>query len=175
MTSNAISVRPIRTEEDHELAITRIEQLMSAQPGTLESDELDVLATLVVAYEKEHYPPRPPKPLAAIEFGMDQQGMTRKDLEPLIGSRSRVSEILNGKRPLTLNMIRRLSAALHISADLLIAPLETKGSSGTRARSRAATARPGKKSSLVARLESGKKRRNTQGGVTRARSKSANA
>ncbi len=120
MTSTAIQVRPIRTEEDHRAAVARIGELMGAAWGSSEGDELDVLATLVDAYEKEHFPMQPPDPITAIEFRMDQQGLTRKDLEPMIGSRARVSEVMTGKRPLTLEMIRRLSAGLGIPADVLI-------------------------------------------------------
>ena len=95
---------------------------MGAACGSPEGDELDVLATLVVAYEEKHFPIDPPEPITAIEFRMEQQGLTRKDLEPMIGSRARVSEVMTGKRPLTLGMIRRLSAGLRISANVLIRP-----------------------------------------------------
>jgi HTH-type transcriptional regulator/antitoxin HigA len=120
MTSDAISVRPIRTEDDHEAAVARIAALMTASPGTPEGDELDVLATLVDAYEARHHAIDAPDPVAAIEFRMDQQGLTRRDLEPLIGSRARVSEVLTRKRGLTLAMVRRIRAGWGISADLLI-------------------------------------------------------
>lgn len=121
MTSLAMQVRPIRTENDHEAAIQRIGELISAAPGSPEADELDLLATLVDAYESKHYPMDAPDPIAAIEFRMEQLGLTRKDLEPLIGSRARVSEVLNRKRRLTLEMIRKLKTGLGISADILIA------------------------------------------------------
>jgi HTH-type transcriptional regulator/antitoxin HigA len=120
MAKTGILVRPIRTKEDYRLARNRIEKLMSAEPGTPEGDELDVLATLVDAYEEEHFPMDAPSPVAAIQFRMDQQGLTRKDLEPLIGSRARVSEVMTGKRGLTLAMVRRVRAGLGISADLLV-------------------------------------------------------
>ena len=120
MTKTGILVRPIRTEEDYRRARNRIEKLMSAEPGTPEGDELDVLATLVDAYEEKHFPMDAPSPVAAIQFRMEQQGLTRKDLEPLIGSRARVSEVMNGKRGLTLAMVRRVRAKLGISADLLV-------------------------------------------------------
>ena len=120
MTRAGMQIRPVRTEEDHRAAIARIEQLMSAASGTAEAEELDVLATLVDAYEAKHHVIDPPDPIAAIRFRMEQQNLSRKDLEPYIGSRARVSEVLSNKRPLTLNMIRRIKAGLGISADLLI-------------------------------------------------------
>lgn len=120
MTSAGMQIHPIRTEEDHERAVQRIAKLIGAAPDSAEGNELDILATLVDAYETKHYPMDAPSPIAAIEFRMEQQGLTRKDLEPLIGTRARVSEILRGSRPLTLNMIRRLKSGLGISADLLI-------------------------------------------------------
>lgn len=120
MTSAGMQIHPIRTEEDHERAVQRIAKLIGAAPDSAEGNELDILATLVDAYEAKHYPMDAPSPIAAIEFRMEQQGLTRKDLEPLIGTRARVSEILGGTRPLTLNMIRRLRSGLGISADLLI-------------------------------------------------------
>ena len=120
MTSSAIQIHPIKTEGDHEAAVARIAQLMGAKPGTPEGDELDILATLVDVYEAQHHTIDAPDPITAIQFRMDQEGLTRKDLEPLIGTRARVSEILTGQRKLTIKMIRRLRSALGISADLLI-------------------------------------------------------
>lgn len=96
---------------------------MEATPGSPEGDELDVLATLVDAYEAKHFVMDAPSPIAAIEFRMDQQGLTRKDLESYLGSRARVSEIMTGRRNLTLPMIQRLRDGLGIPADVLIAPL----------------------------------------------------
>lgn len=113
-------IQPIRTEEEHDKAVVRITQLMGAEPGTAAADELDVLATLVDAYETKHFPMATPDPVTIIKFQMEQQGLTRKDLEPMIGSRARVSEVLTGKRSLTLPMIRRLHAGLYIPVDLLI-------------------------------------------------------
>ncbi len=106
---------------------------MSAAPGSPEGDELDVLATLVDAYEAKHHSIDAPDPVAAIQFRMEQQHLSRKDLEQLIGSRARVSEVLSGKRPLTLAMVRRVKCGLGISADLLItpAPALSKGRSGS--------------------------------------------
>jgi HTH-type transcriptional regulator / antitoxin HigA len=120
MTKTAIQVRPIRTKEDYRVARNRIEKLMSAEYGTAEGDELDVLATLVDAYEAKQFPMDAPDPVVAIEFMMEQQGLTRKDLEPMIGSRARVSEVMNRKRGLTLPMIRRVRSGLGISADVLV-------------------------------------------------------
>jgi HTH-type transcriptional regulator/antitoxin HigA len=120
MTRKGIQVHPIRTEQDHDRALARIDELMSAKFETPEGDELDILATLVDAYETKHFPMDAPDPVVAIEYMMEQQGLTRKDLEPMIGSRARVSEVMNRKRGLTLPMIRRVRAGLGISADLLV-------------------------------------------------------
>ncbi len=120
MTKTGMQIRPIRTEKDHDAALARIDELMGAKAGSPEGDELDVLVTLVCAYEEKHFPMDPSDPLMAIQFRMEQQGLTRKDLEPMIGSRARVSEVLTGKRPLTLPMIRRVRDGLGISADLLV-------------------------------------------------------
>jgi HTH-type transcriptional regulator/antitoxin HigA len=115
-----MQIRPIRTDADHSAALRRIDELMDAEPGTPASDELDVLATLVEAYEDRHFPIADPDPLAAIEFRMEQLGLTRKDLEPLLGSRGRVSEVLNGRRALSLQMIRRLHRELGIPLESLV-------------------------------------------------------
>jgi HTH-type transcriptional regulator/antitoxin HigA len=115
-----MQIRPIRTEQDYDEALARITQLMSSAPGSPEGDELDILATLLDAYETKHFPIDAPDPITAIEFRMEQQGLSRKDLEAFIGSRARVSEILTRKRSLTLPMVRRLKHGLGISADLLI-------------------------------------------------------
>jgi HTH-type transcriptional regulator/antitoxin HigA len=121
-----MQIHPIRSKDDHRQAVARIEALMSAAPNTPEGDELDVLATLVDAYEAKNFIMDAPSPVAAILFRMEQEQLSRKDLEPLIGSRARVSEVLTGKRSLTLDMVRRVRGGLGISADLLIAPLPTK-------------------------------------------------
>ncbi len=115
-----MDIRPIKTKRDYERALRRIETLMDAEPGTDEGDELDVLATLVNVYEERHFPVDAADPVAAILFRMDQQGLERKDLEPFIGSRHRVSEVLNRKRGLSLDMIRRLHAGLGIPLEVLI-------------------------------------------------------
>ena len=113
-------IRPIRTEADHEAALMEVEQLWGAESGTARGDRLDVLATLIDAYENEHYPIDPPDPIEAIKFRMDQQRLSRKDLEDILGTRTRVSEVLNRRRALSINMIRRLHDKLGISAEVLI-------------------------------------------------------
>jgi HTH-type transcriptional regulator/antitoxin HigA len=115
-------LKPIRTKADYEKALAEIERLWGAKSGTRDGDRLDVLATLIEAYETAHYPIDPPDPIEAIRFRMDQQGLTRKDLESLIGTRTRVAEVLNRKRSLSISMIRRLHKHLGISADVLIRP-----------------------------------------------------
>jgi HTH-type transcriptional regulator / antitoxin HigA len=115
-------LKPIRSEADYERSLAEVERLWGARSGTPEGDRLDVLATLIDAYEAEHYPMDPPDPIEAIKFRMEQQGLTRKDLEPMIGTRTRVAEVLNRKRGLSISMIRRLHARLGISADVLIRP-----------------------------------------------------
>jgi len=133
MTSAGMRIHPIRTEADHEAAVKRIAMLIGAAPGSAEGDELEVLATLADAYEAKHHAMDAPDPIAAIQFRMEQQGLSRKDLEPLIGSRARVSEILTGKRSLTLGMVRRIKFGLGISADLLIdaSPNKTSSADGS--------------------------------------------
>ena len=115
-------VRPIRTKRDYEAALKEVERLWGAKAGTSDGDRLDVLATLVDAYEAEHYPMDPPDPVEAIKFRMEQQGLTRRDLEEIIGTRTRIAEVLNRKRGLSIAMIRRLHERLGISADVLIRP-----------------------------------------------------
>jgi HTH-type transcriptional regulator / antitoxin HigA len=118
----AIDLKPIRTEADHEAALTEVERLWGAKSGTPEGDRLDVLATLIEVYEAKHYPMDPPDPIDAIRFRMEQQGLTRKDLEPIIGTRNRIAEVLNRKRGLSIEMIRNLHDKLGISAEVLIRP-----------------------------------------------------
>jgi HTH-type transcriptional regulator/antitoxin HigA len=134
MKNNGMRIHPIRTEEDHAAATARIAELMGAEPDTPAGEELDVLATLVDAYESKHHVIDAPDPIAAIQFRMEQQGLTRKDLEPIIGSRARVSEIMTRKRSLTVAMIRRVRSELGISADLLIGTPKSKSKRGTHAR-----------------------------------------
>lgn len=115
-------VKPIRLEADYEVALAEVERLWGAKAGTPEGDRLDVLATLIDAYEAEHHPMDPPDPVEAIKFRMQQQGLTRKDLEEIIGTRTRIAEVLNRKRGLSIGMIRRLHERLGISAEVLIRP-----------------------------------------------------
>ena len=117
-------VRPIRSEQDYAAALAEVERLWGTKAGTAEGDRLDVLATLIDAYETQHDPIDPPDPIEAIKFRMEQQGLTRKDLETMLGTRTRVSEILNRKRGLSIAMIRRLHAELGISAEVLIRPTQ---------------------------------------------------
>lgn len=102
------SLRPIRNEEDYETALEEIEELWNSPDGTAEADRLDVLVMLVEAYEAVHYPIPDPDPIALILHVMEARGLTRRDMEPYLGSRARVSEILNKRRPLSLEMIRKL-------------------------------------------------------------------
>ena len=121
-----IELKPIRSERDYKRALAQLKKLWSAKSGTAESDQLDILATLIDSYEAEHDPIDPPDPIAAIKFRMEQQGLSRKDLEPLIGSRTRVAEVLNGRRGLSIAMIRRLHAKLGIPAEVLIRPTRVR-------------------------------------------------
>ncbi len=118
----AAEVRPLRSEADYEAALDDVAALWGSPSGTADGDRLDVLATLIDAYEAAHHPMDPPDPIAAIEFRMEQQGLTRKDLEDIIGSRTRIAEVLNRKRGLSIGMIRRLHDRLGISAEVLIRP-----------------------------------------------------
>ncbi|MEX2048501.1 MAG: helix-turn-helix domain-containing protein [Gemmatimonadota bacterium] len=126
-----ITVRPIRGERDYEAALEEVDGLMDAAPGSLEGERLDILVTLIEAYEARHWAIDAPDPIEAIHLRMQQQDLSRRDLEPMIGSRARVSEILTRKRALTLPMIRRLSTGLGLPADVLIQ--EPKRRSRTRA------------------------------------------
>ena len=113
-------IKPIRTKADYEAALRMVERLWGAKSGTRDGDRLDVLVTLIDAYEAAQYPMDPPDPIDALKFRMEQLGLSRKDLEPLIGTRTRVAEVLNRKRGLSIAMIRRLHAALGIPAEVLI-------------------------------------------------------
>ncbi len=121
-----LEIHPIRNEEDHALALREIARLMSAALGTKDGDRLDLLVTLVEAFESKHWPIEAPDPIEAIKFMMEQKGLSRHDLEPAIGGRGRVAEILNRRRPLTLAMIRNLSKLLEIPADVLVQPYHTQ-------------------------------------------------
>ncbi len=115
-----IDIKPIKTEADYDAMLKKIEVLFNAEAGTPEGDKLEVLVTLVEAYEQKHYEIPPPDPIDAIEYHMERLSLSRRDLEPYVGSRARVSEILNRKRPLSLRMIRKLEAGLNIPASILI-------------------------------------------------------
>ncbi len=115
-----MEIRPIKTEQDYDAALAEVEALWGATPDTPEGDKLDVLITLIEAYEAKNHPILPPDPVDAILFRMEQAGLTRKDLEPYIGRSGRVSEVLNHKRPLTLEMVRKLWEGLHIPLESLI-------------------------------------------------------
>lgn len=122
-----MEIKPIHTEADYEAALQEIDRLWDAPAGTTDGDKLDILATLVEVYEEKHHPILPPDPVEAILHYMESQSLARHDLEPYLGSRARVSEVLNRKRPLSLNMIRKLQAGLGIPADVLIRPYELEG------------------------------------------------
>lgn len=115
-----MDIKPIKNERDYRRVMKEIDTLMNAKPNTPAGDRLDVLATLAEAWEEKHHPIEAPDPVEAIEFVMDQRGLNRKDLEAFIGSRARVAEVLNHRRPLTLPMIRRLHSGLGIPAEVLI-------------------------------------------------------
>jgi len=124
-----MDIQPIKTEQDYDLALGTIEELWDAKEGTAEGDMVDILITLVDAYEQVNHPVYPPDPVAAIEFHMDQNELTRVDLEEYIGTRARVSEVLNGKRGLSIEMIRNLHEGLGIPLESLIArPKESRAS-----------------------------------------------
>jgi HTH-type transcriptional regulator / antitoxin HigA len=116
-----MEIKPIKNERDYRKTLKQIDDLMNARANSAEGDRLDVLVTLVEVWEEKHWPIDLPDPIEAILFAMEQRGLSRRDLEPFIGSRARVAEVLNHKRPLTLTMIRRLHQGLGIPAEVLIA------------------------------------------------------
>ena len=116
----SMEIKPIKTKADHRAALKEVERLMAAGKGTSEGERLDVLVTLIEAFERKHFPMDLPDPIESIRFSMEQKGLTAKDLVPMIGQINRVYEVLNGKRPLTLQMIRRLHRDLGIPAESLI-------------------------------------------------------
>ena len=118
----ATDLKPIRTQADYEDALAEVERLWGAKSGTPEGDRLDVVATLIEVYEAKHHPIDPPDPIGAIRFRIEQQSLTRKDLEPIIGPGNRVADVLNRKRGLCIKMIRQLRNRLGISAKVLIEP-----------------------------------------------------
>ncbi|APS46155.1 hypothetical protein AVI51_16005 (plasmid) [Piscirickettsia salmonis] len=118
-----MKLKPIHTEQDYEEALAEVDKLFDAKPGTAKGDKLEILVTLIEAYEAKELPISDPTPVDYLVYLMESRGMSRQELGEYIGGKSRVSEILNGKRDLTLNMIRRLHFDLGISADLLISPV----------------------------------------------------
>ena len=115
-----VSVKPIRSDEYLDRAQARVDEIFLAEPGSPEADELDILASLIQVYESERYPTAMPSPIDAIEFEMDQRGLTRRDLIPYIGSGAKVSEVLSGKRGVTMAMARALHKHLRIPAEILL-------------------------------------------------------
>ncbi len=113
-------LKPIHTKQDYDKALSKVEALWGAKSGTPKGDQLDILATLIEAYEIRHFPMENPDPIDAIKFRMEQLGLTNKDLAKMIGNRGRISEVLNHKRSLSITMIRKLHSELHIPADVLI-------------------------------------------------------
>ena len=120
-----MNIKPIKSEEDYTDTLSYIESLMDAKPNTPQMDELEVLTTLVEAYEEQHYKIESPDPIEAIKFRMEQEGLKQKDLVGIVGSKSRVSEILNKKRKLTIEMIRNLHTQLHIPIESLFLDYKT--------------------------------------------------
>jgi HTH-type transcriptional regulator/antitoxin HigA len=125
-------IRPIKTAADHAAALSEVERLWDAAAGTPQGDRFEVLSTLIDAYEREHFPIATPSPIAAIRFRMEQQGLQPGDLVAAIGHRGRVSEVLSGKRPLTLAMIQKLHATLGIPAEALIGTAKRPARGKTR-------------------------------------------
>lgn len=121
-----MNIKPIKTEEDYEIALKRAEELMDSLPDTPEGDEFEVLVTLIENYEAKHYKIEAPDPVEAIKFAMEQNGINQKDLTDIIGSASKVSEVLNYKRGLSLNMIRNLYEKLHLPVELLVKRYDLK-------------------------------------------------
>jgi HTH-type transcriptional regulator/antitoxin HigA len=122
-----MEIYPIKTEADYDTALAEIDRLWGSAEGTPDGDRLDVLLVLVEAYEAKHHAIAPPDPIEAIKFRMEQMNLTRKDLEPLIGSRGRVAEVINRRRPLSLPMIRKLHQTLHIPLESLIQEMRANG------------------------------------------------
>jgi HTH-type transcriptional regulator / antitoxin HigA len=117
-----MDIKPIRLEADYERALRRVEELWDSPEGSAEGDELDILTTLIEAYEREHFPIDLPDPIEAIKFRLEQTGKDSRALIGIIGQRTRVYEVMGGKRPLSLNMIRNLHEKLDIPAEVLIQP-----------------------------------------------------
>jgi len=122
-----MNIKPIKNEQDYAYTLGKIESLMSAKPNTPQMDELEVLTTLVEAYEEQFYNIDAPDPIEAIKFRMEQDGLKQKDLVAIVGSKSRVSEVLNRKRKLTIDMIRNLHKQLHIPVESLFLDYKLNG------------------------------------------------
>jgi HTH-type transcriptional regulator / antitoxin HigA len=131
-----MDIKPIRNNRDHEQALRRVEALWDSQEGSPESDELGILATLIDAYERQRYPIDLPDPIEAIKFRLEQRGQDTRALIGIIGHRTRVHEVLNGKRPLSLNMIRNLHDQFAIPAHVLIQPTRKRRNTPERRSSR---------------------------------------
>ncbi len=126
---STITVKPIRSDEELEQAFVELDSLLNAVEGTPEFDTLQVLSILIHDYESKHHPIEPPDPIEAIKFRMEQQNLSNKDLEGILGPKSKVSEVLNRKRNLSIGMIRKVHQVLGISADTLIQPTRARNSS----------------------------------------------
>jgi len=137
-----MEIKPIRSEADYDAALRRIEEVWDAPEGSADADELDVLATLVDAYEREHFPIGPPDPIEAIRFRLEQQGKDFRALIGIIGQRTRVYEVMRGDRRLSLNMIRNLHRELGIPAEVLIQAAEKSKSRRPNRRVHAAAGKP---------------------------------
>lgn len=130
-----MEIKPIRSEVDYQAALKEIEKLMESQPTTPDGDRMDVLVTLVEAYEEKHFPiPEPDDPVQVLEYYMESRGLSRSDLIAYLGSKERVSEVLNRKRRLSLQMIQRLHSGLGIPADLLVGKQNHKVTSSVKSR-----------------------------------------
>ncbi len=132
-----MNIKPIKSEADYDAALKEVEKLFEAKPNTPDSDRLEVLTALVEAYEDKRYSIPAPDPIEAIEYYMESRDLSRRDLEEYLGSRARVSEILNRQRPLSLEMIRSLNQGLGIPAEVLIRPYRMHGSRPARTRATA--------------------------------------
>ncbi len=128
-----MEIKPIRTEADYQAALKEIDALLEAEPGSPETDRLEILSSLVWLYEEDHYPIPAPDPIEALEYYLESRGLTRKVLEPYIGRTNRVSEIMNRRRRLTLEMIRKLEAGTGIPATVLIQPYDLVDQESTAA------------------------------------------
>ncbi len=120
-----MKIKPVRTKKDYAAALKEIERLFDAKPGTADGDLLEVLTALIYVYEEKHHAVPLPNPIDAIQYYMESRGLTRRDLEKYLGSRARVSEVLNRKRAITMEMIRNLHRGLGIPAEVLIQPYRT--------------------------------------------------